>query len=90
MDQSSGFPLILVWLALAALLGLTYGLSFLLSGPASLAIGMTIAFTKTALVYWYFVGLRHQPGLVRLAAWAAILWLVILLLLMAPDYATRP
>lgn len=86
---SSIRPYVLAWAGLVALLVLTVSASFLLSGPASLVTGMTIAFAKAALVFWFFMHLREESGLVRLFALAAGAWVLILALLTASDYATR-
>ncbi len=82
-------PLLASWLALIALLCLTVGASFLLTGPASLTAGMAIALAKAALIFWFFMNLRGESGLVRLLAAGAFLWLIVLLALIFSDYATR-
>lgn len=82
-------PLIVVWLALLLLLASTVTASFLLTGAASLATGLGIAITKAALVYWFFMRLRSERGLLRLAAGAGFAWLLILLFLLSLDYVTR-
>lgn len=71
------------------LLALTVAASFVLTGPLSLAASMSIAAAKAALVYWFFMHLREEGGLVRLAAIGAIAWLMILFLLVGADYAGR-
>lgn len=81
--------LIFAWAALMALLGLTVLASFFLTGAVSLATGMTIAVAKAGLIFWFFMHLREESGLVRLFAMAAVAWLLILALLVGADYATR-
>jgi cytochrome c oxidase subunit 4 len=82
-------PLVLVWAALMGLLALTLGASFVFTGPLSLVTSLGIAFTKAALVFWFFMHLREEGGLVRLAAVGAGVWLLILFILSAADYTTR-
>jgi len=83
-------PLLLrAWIVLLLLLCATVGASFVLAGAASLAVALGIAFAKAAVVYWFFMGLRREGGLVRLAAVIGTLWLLILLSLASLDYLTR-
>jgi cytochrome c oxidase subunit 4 len=82
-------PLLLVWAALLALLALTVGASFLLAGPASLVTGIAIAAAKAALIYWVFMHLRRERGLVRLVAWGVLAWIAILFVMTQLDTATR-
>jgi cytochrome c oxidase subunit 4 len=82
-------PLLLAWLALMALLVATVAASFVLSGPISLATSLAIALAKAALIFWFFMHLREEGGLLRLVAIGAGAWLLILLLLSLTDYATR-
>jgi cytochrome c oxidase subunit IV len=79
----------LVWLALLILLVLTIGASFAFTGIASAAVGMAFAFAKAGLVFWFFMHLRQESGLVRLAAFGAAAWLLILLTLSGTDYLSR-
>lgn len=82
--------LLLTWLSLLGLLGLTIGASFVLKGGPSLGTSLAIAFVKAALVFWYFMRLRAEPGLIRLAAMAGGAWLLLLVVLSFADYLTRP
>lgn len=82
-------PLLIIWVMLLLLLGLTVGLSFALTGPASLAAGLLIAAAKAGLVYWFFMHLDEESGIIRIAALGALFWLAILLLISASDFATR-
>lgn len=81
--------LVLAWAALVALLGLTIAASFVLSGPFSIAAAIGIALAKAAVIFWAFMHLRQESGLLRLAAVGALVWLMILLVLSGVDYATR-
>ena len=70
--------LLLTWAALLVLLALTVGASFVLKGPPSLAAGMGIAAAKAALIFWVFMHLSEDRGLLRVIAVAAFGWLAIL------------
>jgi cytochrome c oxidase subunit 4 len=78
-----------VWLALSALLALTVGASFVLHGEWSVMVGLGIALAKAALVFWFFMRLKDETGLVRIFAVGAAIWLVLLLLFSSGDYVTR-
>jgi cytochrome c oxidase subunit 4 len=81
--------LAIVWLALLALLALTVAGSFTVTGVASSVVSFGVATAKVALIFWFFMQLRTEKGLVRLFAVGAIAWLLILLCLTTIDYATR-
>jgi cytochrome c oxidase subunit 4 len=81
--------LILVWAVLQGLLLVTVTGSFLLSGFPSVALSFGVAFAKAGLIFWFFMHLREEAGLLRLAAVGAGAWLLILLILSGADYATR-
>jgi cytochrome c oxidase subunit 4 len=81
--------LLVVWVALLALLALTVAASFVFTGPASLGASLGIASAKSALVYWFFMNLREEKGLIRVVALGAVAWLLILFLLAGTDYLTR-
>lgn len=81
--------LFLVWAALLALLGATIGASFVPMGPALPAVTYGIAIAKTALVLWFFMELRREPGLARLAGLAGFAWIAFLLIMVAADLSSR-
>ncbi len=81
--------LLLAWAALMALLALTLGAAFLPLGPAKPWIAYAIATAKAALVLWFFMEMRSERGLARLAMLAGFVWLAILFALTATDYLTR-
>ena len=88
MDQAQK-RLAIVWLALMALLALTVTGSFAVTGAASAVVSFGVAAAKVALIFWFFMQLRTEKGLVRVFAVGAIAWLLILLTFAAIDYATR-
>jgi cytochrome c oxidase subunit 4 len=75
----------LVWLALLALLGLTFGAAHLPLGGFNVVIGLAIAGIKVTLVIVVFMGLATSPSLIRLAATAGLFWLAILFALTLTD-----
>jgi len=78
-----------VWAALMMLLALTLAAAFLPLGAAKPWVAYAIATAKAALVLWFFMELRREDGIMRLAAVAGFVWLAILFVLTAADYVTR-
>jgi cytochrome c oxidase subunit 4 len=79
----------LIWLALLLLLAATVGGSLVFSGAVGLLVSLGVAFTKSGMIYWKYMHVGEQPGLLRVTAFAAVSWLVILFLFTAIDYLTR-
>ena len=80
---------LVVWLALMILLAITAGGAFLPLGPGNVVLAYGVAVAKAGLIVWFFMEMRQENGIARLAAAAAFLWLAILLTLSAADYLTR-
>lgn len=87
--EQAGKRLAIVWLALLVLLALTVAGSFTVTGAASAVVSFGVATAKVALIFWFFMQLRTEKGLIRVFAVGAIAWLLILLTMAAIDYATR-
>ena len=82
--------LLLVWVALMVMLATTVAVAFLpLGDRAHVALGYGISAIKTVLILWFFMEMRREDGIARIAASAAFLWLTFLLVLAAADYWTR-
>jgi cytochrome c oxidase subunit 4 len=81
--------ILLVWVLLLVLLGLTMAASTIVSGALGLATGLSIAVAKSGLVAWRFMHLDEEQGLARLAALGAVAWLAILFAMTSLDYLTR-
>lgn len=81
--------LAIVWLALLGLLALTVAGSFTFTGAASAVVSFGVAAAKVALIFWFFMQLRTEKGLVRVFAAGAVAWLLILLTMATIDYTTR-
>lgn len=81
--------LVLGWIALLVLLGLTVALAYRPLASFNFPVAMTIAAIKAGLVAAIFMELRHKGGLVRAFAGAGFFWLAILLWLGLMDFLTR-
>ena len=75
--------------ALFLLLGATVGATYAPLGPFAPVVALGIAAIKAALVALFFMHVRYASPLVRLAAAAGLVWLTILMLLTAADFAIR-
>jgi cytochrome c oxidase subunit 4 len=74
---------------LMALLGTTVGIAYVDLGEFNLAVAMTIAVGKAALIILFFMHVRYTPKLTWVFAGAGFFWLAFLLVLAMCDYATR-
>jgi len=82
--------LIFAYVALLALLAASAGGAFLPIGPtAKTILALSIAAAKTAIIFWIFMQLRYQNGLIRVFALAGFFWLTISAVLTFSDYLTR-
>ena len=79
----------ITWVALLALLALTFGLAHLRLGAFNPAASLVIAAVKAALVALFFMHLRRGRALLVLFALVAPFALAILFALSGADYATR-
>lgn len=87
-DLSDG-KLVLVFAVLLAVLATSAVLSRHLQGALGTGVALALAAVKLALIFWFFMRLRTQSGVVRLFAAAGFLWLVIAGVLTCADYLTR-
>ena len=81
--------LCIVWLGLLGLLALTIASSFLPLGPVLPFVSYAIAAAKTGLVLWFFMELKDDTGLDRVALAAGFVWLTFLMTLVSSDVLTR-
>lgn len=81
--------LVLTWLALLALLGLTAGSSYVPMGEWNTAANFAISCAKATLIALFFMELRDAAAILRLAAVVVLIWLALLFGLSGTDYATR-
>jgi cytochrome c oxidase subunit IV len=75
--------------ALLVLTSVTVFVAFFDLGPLNTIAAISIACTKALLVVLYFMHVRYGGSLVRVVIGASILWIVILLVLLMGDYASR-
>jgi cytochrome c oxidase subunit 4 len=78
-----------VYVALLLLLGATFGVYYINLGFWSIALGITIAVVKSALILMYFMHVRFSSRLVWVFAAAGFAWLAILVALTLSDYVSR-
>jgi cytochrome c oxidase subunit 4 len=78
-----------VWLGLVSLLSLTMAGSYYFTGAASAVVSLGIATAKAALIFWFFMQLREEKGLIRIFAIGAAVWLMLLVAFTAMDAVTR-
>ncbi|MET4701375.1 cytochrome c oxidase subunit 4 [Constrictibacter sp. MBR-5] len=81
--------LIAVWAALMGLLALTVAGSFFSLGAGNAVLGIGIAVAKAALILWFFMHLRREAPLVRIAAVGTVVWISTMLILISADLLTR-
>jgi cytochrome c oxidase subunit 4 len=75
--------------ALLTLTALTVFAAFTDLGALNTPIALAIAVIKGVLVVLFFMHVLYSPRLTRLVLAGALLWLVILIVITALDYASR-
>lgn len=83
--RQSSFTLVALFVLLAA----TIALAYVDLGHLHTPVAMVISVAKAVLIYLVFMNLRHEKGLVLLAAGAGFFWLLIMVSLTLGDYLTR-
>jgi cytochrome c oxidase subunit 4 len=78
-----------VWIALLALLLLTWGLAQLDLGRFNAVAALSIAVLKMLLVLLYFMHVRYSSRLTWIFVAAGFIWLLIMVDLTLSDYFTR-
>lgn len=78
-----------VYIALMLLLAVSYLAARMDLGRFNTGVGLVIAAIKATLVALFFMNLRHQKGMVRVAAIAGIFWLGVLISLVLSDIRSR-
>ena len=82
--------LLLTWLGLLALLGLTVAGAYQPLGAFNTAVALSIAVCKALIVAAIFMELRESKAVTLAVACAGFFWLAIMLWLVLADYVTRP
>ncbi len=80
---------ITIFLTLMAFTALTVFASFKDFGPGNTIIAVSIAVLKATLVILYFMHVRYNDNVVRIAVFAGFLWLGVMIVLTLSDYIGR-
>lgn len=80
---------LVIFVAIAALIFVQIGSSFMGLGDRAVMINLLIAGTQACLLAYYFMHLKGADNLTWLIVGAALFWLAILFVLMMTDYITR-
>jgi cytochrome c oxidase subunit IV len=78
-----------VFLALLVGTALTTGVAYIDLGEFNTVVALLIAFIKMSLVILFFMHVKYQPGLTRIAIICAFFWLGIMMTLTLSDELTR-
>jgi len=77
------------FIALLALLAITWSVGYIDLGPFNLIFALAIAMAKAVMIMLFFMHIRGSSKLLHFVAAAGVLWLLILLSLVLGDYMTR-
>jgi cytochrome c oxidase subunit 4 len=80
---------IMVFLALMVGTALTTAVAYIDLGEFNTVVALLIAVIKMTLVILFFMHVKYQPGLTRLAIICAFFWLGIMMTLTLSDELTR-
>lgn len=80
---------VLTFIALLLLTGLTTGVAYIDLGVFNTVVALAIAVAKMLLVILFFMHVKYQPGLTRIAILCAFFWLGIMMTLTLSDELTR-
>ena len=78
-----------IFLSLMILTALTVFASTKDFGPGNTIIAVAIAALKATLVILYFMHVRYNDNIVRIAVFAGLLWLGVMIVLTLSDYIAR-
>jgi len=82
-------PHLVPFLALLLLLAGTAGGAWLPLHGFSLPVELLFSTAQALMIAIFFMELRNTSNLIRIAAFAGVLWLIILLMLALTDYFSR-
>lgn len=80
---------ITIFLMLMIFTALTVFASFKDFGPGNTIIAVSIAMIKASLVVLYFMHVRYNDNVVRIAVFTGFLWLGVMIVLTLSDYIAR-
>ncbi len=78
--------LIITWIVMMALLGISAGVAVLVPGRAAHAFSLVAAAAIAGMVMTWFMDLRSEGGLIRLFALGTLLWLSFMLFITLIDF----
>jgi cytochrome c oxidase subunit 4 len=90
--KATTYPARVYWkncAALMFLLAVTWRVGYVDLGLFNVVIALAIGITKALLVALFFMHIKGSSRLLRLAATAGVIWLLIMLALTLADYFTR-
>jgi cytochrome c oxidase subunit IV len=88
-SQPSALTYVIVWFVLAGLATVSLLVSYAPLGDWNVIVAFTIATLKAALVFGFFMHLRHGPPLHRIVIVVAMCFVVLIILGVLADVATR-
>ncbi|HKV47475.1 MAG TPA: cytochrome C oxidase subunit IV family protein [Candidatus Acidoferrales bacterium] len=80
---------VLTFIILLILTGATTGVAYINLGVFNTVVALVIAVMKMLLVILFFMHVKYQPGLTRIAIICAFFWLGIMMTLTLSDELTR-
>jgi cytochrome c oxidase subunit 4 len=82
-------PYFLIYLAIAGLIFLAVGVSFMDLGDKAIYANLAIAGAQACLLGYFFMHLKGSEQLTWLIVGAGLFWMFILFLFVLTDYVTR-
>ncbi len=79
-------PLIVIWVVIMALLGISAGVEVLVPGRAAHAFSLVAAAAMAGLVMTWWMDLRSEGGLIRVFSLGALLWFSFMLFITLMDF----
>jgi cytochrome c oxidase subunit IV len=91
MSEQVVNPKIYIWtcIALLVLLAVTWSIAYVNLGPFNLIVALAVSITKAIVIALFFMHIKGSSRLLKLAAVAGVMWLLILISLTLSDYFTR-
>ena len=77
------------FIVLLVLLALTATGASLPIGEWNIVVALGISAAKTGIVVYFFMELKKENALIRMAACVGLIWLMVMLLLALSDYVSR-
>ena len=87
--ESLLWPELGIWLALLALVAISFVSAFIPMGAFNSVVSYGVAIIKTTLVVWIFMHMKSSPPLIRIAGAASLFWFFVLFALTWADFLTR-